>query len=149
MMHRTKFLLTFLLCGWAYQSALAQDSLAEQWARLWGAKKLGAVMQLYAPDAAFLPAIGRRWEGVETIRRNFAGLLAHYNPHIVLRSIRHAASGNLGYESGAYDETITPVNGREPIAAKGSYLFVYQKQGDGGWKILEQTWTSEGPPRKL
>jgi len=43
---------------------------------------LGAVMQLYATDPAFLPAIGPCWAGMKIKRRNFTGLLSAHDPNI-------------------------------------------------------------------
>jgi hypothetical protein len=48
----------------------------------------------------FLPTIGPRWVGLAAIRRNFAGLLENYDPHVVLHSLETARSGRLGYDSG-------------------------------------------------
>jgi uncharacterized protein (TIGR02246 family) len=146
--NRSISLVAASLCGWTC-SAHAQDTLSAQWATQWNAKNLAAVMELYAPRPAFLPTIGPRWAGTDNIRKNFSGLLTTYDPHISLRSIASENSGELAYDSGTYDETITPVKGGKPIASKGSYLFLFQRQPDGSWKILEQTWTSDGPPPKL
>jgi ketosteroid isomerase-like protein len=142
-------LMAVMLGAFASYPARAQDTLAAQWAELWNTKKLDAVMQLYAPEPVFLPTIGPRWSGANIIRTNFSGLLAHYNPHLHLHSIRRQASGDLAYESGVYDEIITPVAGGKPIPTKGSYIFIFQRQSGGAWKILEQTWTSDAPLPKL
>ncbi len=127
----------------------AADSLSETWAAEWSAKKLDAVVALYAPEPVFLPTIGPRWVGVAAIRKNFAGLLENYNPHIVLHSLGTSRSGRLGYDSGTYEETITPVKGGKPIPSRGAYLFLFQREKGGAWKILEQTWTSFDQPPKL
>jgi uncharacterized protein (TIGR02246 family) len=121
--------------------AQAPQSLSTEWAADWSSKNLEAVMKLYAPEPVFLPTVGAGWEGTDSIRKSFAGILAIYSPHIVLHSSKSQTSGDLAFDSGTYDETITPVKGGKPIPAKGGYLFVFQKQKDGGWKILEQTWT--------
>jgi ketosteroid isomerase-like protein len=122
--------------------------ISATWAEDWSAKKLDAVMAFYAPEPVFLPTVGPRWEGTDAIRKNFAGVLATYNPHIALHSLMSEASGALAYDSGTYEETITPVKGGAPIPAKGSYLFIFQRQKSGAWKILEQAWT-ELEPMKL
>ena len=139
------FLALLLLAGPA--SAATPSALSAQWAADWSAKKLDAVMAGYAPQPVFLPTIGPRWVGAAAIRKNCAGLLATYNPHIVLRSLETQASGDLAYDSGTYDETLLPVKGGKPIAAKGGYLFMFQKQTNGDWKILEQTFSSFDPIR--
>ena len=119
--------------------------ISQQWAGYWNAKNLDAVMTLYAPEPTFMPTVGEAWVGTTSIRREFAGVLAVYDPHIVLHSLRSESSGTLAYDSGTYDETVAPVKGGAPIQASGSYLFLFQKQKHGGWKILEQTWTEREP----
>jgi ketosteroid isomerase-like protein len=124
-------------------------SLSQEWATDWSGKKLDAVLALYAPAPVFLPTIGPRWTGLATIRKNFAGLLANYDPHIVLTSLETGTSGRFGYDSGTYDETITPMKGGKPIPSRGGYLFLFERGTDGAWKILEQSWGSFDPPPKL
>ena len=149
-MRRLTWLSAAAVCISTTCSAHGQETLSAQWAALWSAKNLAAVMELYAPRPVFLPTIGPRWEGTDNIRKNFAGILSAYDPQIRLRSIASESSGDLGYDSGVYDETITPAKGGKPIASKGSYLFVFQRQEAGGsWRILEQTWTSDAPPPNL
>lgn len=121
------------------------DAISSEWAADWSQKKLEAVMALYAPQPVFLPAVGPRWTGTDTIRKNFADLLAKYNPHIELHSVDSQVSDYLAYDSGSFDETLQPVKEGKPIHAEGNYLFVFQLQADGHWKILEQAWTSLEP----
>lgn len=115
--------------------------ISQQWAGYWNAKNLKAVMTLYAPEPVFHSTVGPAWEGTAAIRRNFTALLKDYDPDIALHSERSQTSGTLAYDSGSYDETIARVKGGAPIRARGSYLFLFQKQKRGGWKILEQSWT--------
>jgi ketosteroid isomerase-like protein len=115
--------------------------ISQQWAGYWNAKNLKAVMTLYAPEPVFHSTVGPVWEGAASIRKNFAGVLKDYDPDVTLHSERSETSGTLAYDSGTYSETIARVKGGEPIKARGSYLFLFQKQKRGGWKILEQTWT--------
>ena len=138
-------LLILSLCWEPAVAAPAPPALSAQWAADWSAKKLDAVMAGYAPQPIFLPTIGPRWVGAADIRKNCAGLLATYNPHIAVHSLQTAESGDLAYDSGTYDETLVPAKAGKPIAAKGAYLFLFQRQKNGAWKILEQTFTSFAP----
>lgn len=122
--------------------------LSARWAAGWSAKDLDGLMALYAPEPVFLTASGERWEGAETIRAHFAEGLAEYNPQLAVKSLKSETSGDLAYDSGSYEETTTAVHGSGgAIRAKGGYLFVFQRQTDGGWKILEQVWTQRGVAR--
>jgi ketosteroid isomerase-like protein len=119
--------------------------ISQQWAGYWNAKNIKALMTLYAPEPVFHSTVGATWDGAAQIRKGFAGILKNYDPDITLHSLRSQTSGTLAYDSGTYDETIARVKGGAPIKARGSYLFLFQKQKRGGWKILEQTWTEREP----
>lgn len=48
------------------------------------------------------------WER-DTIRKNFANPLATCDLHVVLTSLNAAISGDVSYDSGTQEQTITPV----------------------------------------
>jgi uncharacterized protein (TIGR02246 family) len=122
-------------------------AVSVQWAAVWSAKDLDGLMALYAPEPAFLTTSGERWQGASTIRAHFAEGLAEYNPQLTVTSLKSEASGDLAYDSGSYEETTAAVKGGGAIHARGNYLFVFQRQKDGRWKILEQAWTQAGVAR--
>jgi ketosteroid isomerase-like protein len=136
-------LLVLLLGGPA--GAQQPSDISAQWAGYWNAKNLKAVLTLYGDDPLFCPTNGHSWSGIAQIRRNFAGLLAVYDPRIVLSSVRSEAGGDLAYDSGTYEEVIAPVKGGKAIRAAGTYLFVFKRDKHKHWQIVEQTWTSFEP----
>jgi ketosteroid isomerase-like protein len=127
------------------QAAPTPAELSSVWATDWTQKNLDAVMQLYAPNAVFLPTVGASWVGAPAIRQNCAGLQAKFNPHIVVHSLWTQTSGELAYDSGTYDETLVTVTGGKTIHSKGNYIFIFQRRANGPWKILEQTFTELDP----
>ena len=137
----------FAVAAWA-TTAFADNlsSLSSAWAADWSHKKLDAIMQLYAPQPVFLPTSGERWEGATAIRKAFAAALTRVSPDLKLKSLRSASSGDLGYDSGSYEETLTPMKGGAAVHPTGSYLFVFERQRGGDWKILEQTFTETAKP---
>lgn len=103
---------------------------------------MNAVMALYAPEAVFLPSRGPRAEGLGQIRARFEMVLPHTTSTLTLQSQHSEISGNLGYDSGTFDETVTPMEGGTTVLHfMGNYLFLYRCDADGGCKILEQTLT--------
>ena len=159
-MIRTKYRAAILLAAAAHLATASSQAaetaapppsepagLSAQWAAAWSGKQLDALMALYAPEPTFLTASGQRWDGAAAIRAHFAEGLAEYNPALTLSSAKSGASGDLAYDSGTYEETTTAVKGGGAIRARGSYLFLFQREKDGGWKILEQAWTQTGVAR--
>jgi ketosteroid isomerase-like protein len=137
--------LPLAMAVWSAPAMASVADLSQEWAGYWNARNLDGAIAMYAPEPVFLPTIGKAWDGTAAIRRNFAGLLKNFDPHITLHSLKTGTSGTLGYDTGRYDEVIDRVKGGAPIVARGHYLFVFQRQKRGGWKILEQSFSEDTP----
>ena len=139
--------LAFIIAAATGAFAAGSDvaSVSTAWAAAWSAKDIDAIVQFYAPEPVFLANSGERLSGIDEIRTNFAMGLSEFTPKLTLHSKRSAASGTLAYDSGTYDEIIAAVRGGGVSAVRGNYLFVFQRQKNGEWKILEQTFTQFDP----
>jgi uncharacterized protein (TIGR02246 family) len=139
--------LVFVIAATASALAGPMDvtSLSASWAAAWSAKDLDAIMALYAPQPVFLANSGERWTGADEIRTNFAMGLSSFTPQLTLKSVRSEVSGRLAYDSGTYDEIITPQGSTNAAHVWGNYLFVFQRQKNGEWKILEQSFSQFDP----
>lgn len=154
--NRLRSLLTLLLLAAALghsPTARAGETgyaaLSTEWAAQWNAGNVEAVMALYTPEPVFQPTSGERWAGSAAIRQHFSEALAKYRADLHMHSLRTGVSGRLAYDSGTYEETVTPVAGGDPaLHVHGNYLFLLRRTRNGAWKILEQTW-SEYVPEKL
>jgi len=142
--------LFLLACGAGMATAgFAADvtDISSKWAEAWSAKDLNAIVELYAPEPVFLANSGERWSGIDEIRTNFAMGLSEFTPNLTLTSVRSLSSGNLAYDSGTYDEIITPRQSTAATHVSGNYLFVFERQRNGDWKILEQSFTQFDPSK--
>ena len=125
------------------QSAIVNDlaKVSELWAHDWSAKQLDQVIELYAQDAVFLTGTGDRITGRTAIRTALKKALDTNTPYLTVRSLVTEQSGNLGYDSGDYRETITPVSGEGKRESHGNYVIVFKRQPNGKWLIIEHVWT--------
>lgn len=121
--------------------------VGQAWAKAWNEKSMLLLLQLYAPDPVFLPASGERWTGKDVIAAHFWQGLSAFDPHLTLHSKRSITSGDLAFDSGTFDETATAKDGSHPTKLSGNYLFIFQRQPDGRWKILEQSFTEFDPSK--
>jgi uncharacterized protein (TIGR02246 family) len=117
-----------------------------QWADDLRNKRLEEITALYAPDAAFLSGDVGRVTGRPAIHDLCKKVMAAVNSNIVLHSVRTEHSGDLAFDSGDYEETITKASDGTSQNAQGSYLMVLKRQSDGKWLIVEQMWTDSTPP---
>jgi uncharacterized protein (TIGR02246 family) len=112
----------------------------ETWEVDWNDKRLDHIMTLYADDAVFFQPTAERTSGWTAIRSLFKKTLESNTPHITMRPVTIERSGNLAYDSGTYEETI--VSAGMTRAFHGDYLLVLKRDGEGHWKIAQQTWTN-------
>ena len=85
-------------------------------------------------------------EGKEPIRKAVGDLLAlpGLSLHWQASKVVAAASGDIGYVYGTYENTMNGPKGK-PISEHGKYVEVWKKQADGSWKCAVDTWNSDSP----
>jgi uncharacterized protein (TIGR02246 family) len=108
-----------------------------QWSAAAQAKDPEKSASFFAPDAVLLLERAPDLHGVATLREGFGHMME--DPNFALSftpdNVVAARSGDLTYETGSYAITMTGPGGR-PGTEKGHYVFVWQKQADGSWKVV-------------
>ena len=94
-------------------------------------------LSFYADDAELLRPGSYLVTGKEDLRREWEKILA--TPGITgwtAAKIQVGRSGDLAYETGAY-ELKSEDEKKQPVTTTGKYVFVWEKQDDGKWKVIE------------
>ena len=116
--------------------AIAEASLAFSAAYVAGdTVALGA---LYTEDAVLMPP-NRNVEGNAQIRAYFAPVEGRTPVDHELVSDRLLFDGDLAIDMGTWSST-TQREGEEPGTSSERYLVVWQRQGDGSWKMAWDAW---------
>ena len=114
--------------------AAAMKRLRETWVREFNARNAKGVAALYAPDAVLM-----RWDGTvhgsDSILAEFERSASGNAHNYVVHPLRFEHSGDLGYETGAYNVTL-----RDRVS-EGNYLLVVKKI-QGEWKIVSHATVS-------
>jgi len=120
--------------------------IREAWVQYLRNKRLEPILKSYAPDAAFLQPTGERLTGSAALRTLFQTIMSTFNSDLILHSQNLEASGDLAYDSGDFQETLTTIATGAKINSKGSYIIIFRRQADGNWLIVHQVWTGTPPP---
>jgi uncharacterized protein (TIGR02246 family) len=122
----------------ADEAAIRAASIA--WSQAAAAKDLDKVISFYADDAVQMPNKAPAAKGKENIRKNWAPMLAAPGPGFSWQtsSVELTRSGDLAYETGAYNFVTTDKKGKTNDE-KGKYVVVWKKQSDGLWKVVVDT----------
>ena len=120
--------------------------LREAWVQDLRTKQLEPILKFYAADAAFLQPNGERLTGSAALRTLFQTIMASFNSDLTLHSQNLETSGNLAYDSGDFQESLTNIASGAKITSKGSYIIIYKRQPNGSWQIVQHVWTGTPPP---
>jgi len=124
---------------------VALAKIREAWVADLRSKKLEPILKFYAADAVFLQPSGERITGSAALRNLFQNVMATFDSDLTLHSQNLETSGDLAYDSGDYQETLTTIATGAKIASKGSYIIVYRRQPNREWLIVQHVWTGTPP----
>jgi ketosteroid isomerase-like protein len=125
-------------------ATLAQ--IREAWVQDLRTKQLEPILKFYSPDAAFLQPSGERINGTAALRTLFQTVMATFNSDLTLHSQNLETSGDLAYDSGDFQETLTNIATGAEITTKGSYVIIFKRQPNRGWQIVQHVFTGTPPP---
>jgi ketosteroid isomerase-like protein len=135
------------------QAAPQADALAnlalirETWTKDLHDKQLDPILKLYSADASFLQPTGERITGQTALRALFTTIMATFHSDLTLHSQKVEVSGDLAYDSGDYQETLTTIATGVKASYSGSYLMVFKRERSGEWKIVQHVWTGATVPQ--
>ncbi|MGB6787230.1 MAG: SgcJ/EcaC family oxidoreductase [Candidatus Acidiferrales bacterium] len=125
----------------AEQAAQAQDETAirgldTSWAGMASAKDPDQFAAFYAPDATLMAPGAPVAAGKDAVRKMWANLMGTpgFTMSFTPSRIQVSKSGDLAYEIGQYQLTLTDANG-SPQTVNAMYVVVWGKQADGTWKV--------------
>jgi ketosteroid isomerase-like protein len=125
---------------------VALAKIRQSWVEDLRSKKLEPILKFYAPDAVFLQPSGERITGSAVLRTLFQNIMASFDSDLVLHSRNLETSGDLAYDSGDFEETLTTIATGAKISSKGSYIIIYRHQPNGDWLIVQHAWMGSPPP---
>lgn len=120
--------------------------MRDAWVQDLHTKQLEPILGFYAPDAVFLQPTGERLTGSGALRTLFQTIIATFDSNLTFHSQNLEASGDLAYDSGDFQESLTNIATGAKIASKGSYIIIFKRQSDGSWRIAQQVFTGAPPP---
>jgi ketosteroid isomerase-like protein len=142
-------ILTPVFCTAAPAQSSTPTALAkirDAWVQDLHTKQLEPILKFYAPNAVFLQPTGDRITGAPALRTLFQTIFATFDSDLTLHSQTFETSGDLAYDSGDFQESLTTIATGAKINSKGSYLIIFKRQPDGSWQIVQQVFTGVPPP---
>jgi ketosteroid isomerase-like protein len=118
--------------------------LDDEWSAAAQKRDVEKVASFYADDAIAYPPGEPVARGKAAAKKVWAAYLADPSFKISWKAndAHVCADGKLGFTSGTYDASYNGADGK-PVAEKGKFLCVWQKQPDGSWKAIRDMWNTD------
>ena len=110
-----------------------------KWNQDFKAKDTERLADHYADDAFLFTTGVPPADGSTAIRQVYANASTDpaFNVQFASDKIDVGSGGDMAYSRGHFTETYTDKKTGKVMSGSGSYLTVYKKQEDGGWKAVE------------
>lgn len=122
-------------------------SAGSRFAEAFNRSDWNAVTSFYADDAVTLMPNADMTRGSAAIRQGF-NAMSGMSPNLRITTDRVVQSGDLAYETGTYQMTMTP-SGGTTTNDRGKYLTVWRRQADGTWKIVADMINTSMPAMRM
>ena len=106
-----------------------------------------AIAALYTEDAVEMPPHQPMIKGRTAIEQYYQKGFAAGSKMSTF-SVSHLqteATGDLGYDAGTYQQTMTPPGGTSPVNDSGKYVVILKRAGSA-WKVSYAIYNSDQPP---
>jgi len=120
-----------------------QQRLAEYTEKA-NAEDVAALMDFYTEDAEVIKPDDGVLNGKEEIRAWLKELFRDHKAIFKNTSKAIVVRDDKAYDRGIYEVNLISDKGEGKDIKAGWYLYIWQEQPDGGWKIAKQSWTE--PP---
>jgi uncharacterized protein (TIGR02246 family) len=124
----------------------ALRALIKQWSDSAATRDPAKFAAFYAEDAEFLFENMPRVSGRTAIAEALGPMMQDPNWALTFTpaKVEVARSGDLAYETGAYQITLTDQKTKKAFSTKGKYIVVWKKVG-GRWKVAVDSPTADPP----
>jgi ketosteroid isomerase-like protein len=124
------------------RAEIALRKTTQDWAMACNTKQLDDLVDLYVPDATVLRPNVPAVRGAAAIREFFFGLLDAGMSEVEMDSQRAELFGDYGYETGRCKSLVPSAVGKRR-EERGKYLVLLNRQANGDWKIVADSWSSD------
>ena len=124
------------------RAEIALRKTTQDWALACNTKQLDDLVELYIPDATVLRPNVPAVRGAAAIREFFFGLLDAGMSEVEMEPQRAELFGDYGYEAGRC-KSLVPGTGGKRREERGKYLVLLNRQANGEWRIVADSWSSD------
>ena len=105
-------------------------------------------MSLYTDDTIKMLPDQPATFGKEALRASMKPLFDNFTfEEFTLSDVEIQVAGSWAFSRCNFKVTMTPKAGGEPLYMDAKDLGIFERQGDGSWKIARDCWNNNAPPK--
>jgi ketosteroid isomerase-like protein len=85
-------------------------------------------------------------QGKDALRKILQASYQVIDAEVSMRAVETVIAGEWAWEWGHLSGTTRLLAGGQPTKFEGKYFYVYQRQGDGSWKIARDIYNEDSQP---
>ena len=124
----------------------AIDALRLEHVAAVNAGDLEAMLATMTDDVVYLPPGQPAALGTEALRSAVQPYYEQFEVHLSMNAEETVAAGDWAFEWGHGSNSLRPLAGDDTVHLEFKYLYVYQRQPDGSWKIARDIFNENPPP---
>ena len=106
---------------------------------------VSANMSGFAEDVVYLPPDGPPVRGKVALESFLRSAVDSFDAQIEMVPEETVVAGEWAFQWGTITGTLRPIGGGDSVSLDGKWMYVYQRQGDGSWKIARDVYNSSVP----
>lgn len=110
------------------------------------ASDVEAILAGMTDDAIYLPPGAPHVQGKAALRKLLLPIYEQIDAEVAMRPAETVIAGDWAWEWGHLSGTTRLLAGGEPTRFEGKYIYVYQRQVDGSWKIARDIYNENTLP---
>jgi uncharacterized protein (TIGR02246 family) len=121
------------------------NAVRDQYMSMYNSGDVSGIGDLYTDDAVVMNNNQEAMKGKQAIQQAAEAMVQMFTVNIAITPADTQIVGDLAYEYGSYELSMTPKAGGNAVQNGGNYLVILKHGADGSWKLTREIGNSNKP----
>jgi uncharacterized protein (TIGR02246 family) len=123
------------------------NALRDQYMAIYNSGDVSKLGDLYTDDAVVMNNNQAAVSGKQAVLQSAEALVQQFTVNISITPADTQIAGDLAYENGSYQMSMTPKAGGDATSVTGDYLVILKHGADGSWRLHREIGNNNQPAK--